>query len=113
MGVARDSGRAVLAACGEPLARDVQEQLDALNERWHSATRALQELRSTTVTQSLTSSHMPDATERARAALHSVRELLDTTSANPSDRTSLSIRLSLVKVRIPSVGKSLNIFSVY
>ncbi|CAH2053925.1 unnamed protein product, partial [Iphiclides podalirius] len=62
-------GRGVLAACGGALAADVAAQLQALQRRAAAA-------------------------ERVRR----VRELLLTTSANPSDHTSLSIRLSLVKV---------------
>jgi hypothetical protein len=34
---ARECGRGVVAACGAPLADHVQEQLDALNARWHHA----------------------------------------------------------------------------
>lgn len=43
---ARTSGRAVVSACGVPLARDVQDQLDALNERWHNAQAKLHQLKS-------------------------------------------------------------------
>lgn len=84
VGGARAAGRGVVAACAAPLAGALHEQLQQLGERWHGAAAALQALRA-----------------RAHgAALRQVAELLDTTCANVSDRTSLAIRLSLVKVRL-------------
>lgn len=79
---ARRCGRSVVGACAAPLALHVQEQLDALEERWQRACAALQRLQ---------------WAEGAALQVRQVAELLATTP-NPSDRTSLSIRLSLVKV---------------
>lgn len=95
----RSAGRAVVGACSAPLSRDVQEQLDSLNERWHGVARALQLLRDRPSNAGPPASPGPPAPpSTASSALRHVRDLLDTTSANPSDATSLSIRLSLVKV---------------
>lgn len=99
----RSAGRAVVGACGAPLSRDVQEQLDSLNERWHGAARALQALRERLAADAEATAPRPASAGgagagSATATLRHVRDLLDTTSANPSDATSLSIRLSLVKV---------------
>ena len=40
----RTAGRGVVAACGAPLACDVQDQLELLNERWHAAAATIQKL---------------------------------------------------------------------
>lgn len=40
MAEARAHTRSVVGACGAALARDVQEQLDALAARWHRAAAA-------------------------------------------------------------------------
>ncbi|CAB3224722.1 unnamed protein product [Arctia plantaginis] len=91
---ARSAGRGVVAACGAPLAADVQGQLELLDERWRRAAEALQALAAR-------------AGGEARAQLRLVAELLDTTSANVSDRTSLAIRLSLVKAREEELANKL------
>lgn len=41
---ARAAGRGVVAACGAPLACDVQDQLELLNERWYAAAANIQKL---------------------------------------------------------------------
>lgn len=105
----RSAGRAVVGACGAPLSRDVQEQLDSLNERWHGAARALQALRERLAAAAVDARPARPSSAggagTAAASLRHVRDLLDTTSANPSDATSLSIRLSLVKVSVCSTPR--------
>ncbi|XP_063832771.1 uncharacterized protein LOC135081918 [Ostrinia nubilalis] len=95
------SRRAQGGACGVPLARDVQDQLDALNERWHAAHAALHHL-NTRISATEATAVMREGGSAwaggARAQLQLVRDLLLHTSPNPSDHTSLAIRLSLVKV---------------
>lgn len=63
--------------------------MDVLNERMHALQLGLKEARA--------GSGAADGS-RASAALQQVRDLLDHTTPNPSDSTSLSIRTSLVKV---------------
>ncbi|KAL0868146.1 hypothetical protein ABMA27_007698, partial [Loxostege sticticalis] len=107
---ARTSGRAVVSACGVPLARDVQDQLDALNERWHNAQAKLHQLKSRISTQEATAVMREGSASwagGARTQLQHVRDLLHHTSPNPSDHTSLSIRLSLVKARDEEVSNRL------
>ncbi|XP_063382009.1 dystrophin-like [Cydia fagiglandana] len=100
---ARAGGRAVLGACGGALARGVQDQLEQLLARWLKAAADLQALQHKV--SSLEASR--DSPRDAETALAGVRALLDTTSANPSDRTSLSVRLSLVKARSEELGARL------
>ncbi|XP_063538770.1 uncharacterized protein LOC134748000 [Cydia strobilella] len=93
----------VLGACGGALARGVQDQLEQLLARWLKAAADLQALQHKV--SSLETSR--DSPRDAEESLAGVRALLDTTSANPSDRTSLSVRLSLVKARSEELGARL------
>ncbi|CAH2227184.1 jg14588 [Pararge aegeria aegeria] len=98
-------GRTVVRSCGGALANAIREQLDAHHLRARHAALALNKLRD-----KRSESEKRVSSEKgmsgAEAALHSVRELLLTTSANPSDHTSLAIRLSLVKAREEELGRA-------
>ncbi|XP_075984488.1 dystrophin isoform X7 [Anticarsia gemmatalis] len=107
---ARAAGRGVVGACAAPLARDVQDQLDLLASRWHHAQLALGELAErlgAAEAQLVVREGGAAWAGAARTQLRLVAELLDTTSANVSDRTSLSIRLSLVKAREEELANKL------
>ncbi|XP_047511118.1 dystrophin-like isoform X6 [Pieris napi] len=86
-----EAGRSVVRACSGALARDVLEQLEALRDRAASA-----------ATRAAAARRLP----AARRALLASRDLLLTTAANPADRTSLAVRLTLVKAREEEVGAS-------
>ncbi|CAG9793163.1 unnamed protein product [Diatraea saccharalis] len=94
---ARACGRVVLGACGAPLSTQIQEQLDALNARWHQAQHY-------TLKAKISQQEDENWVSSATGQLQHVRALL-ATSANPSERTSLAIRLSLVKAREEEVGR--------
>ncbi|XP_052755419.1 dystrophin, isoforms A/C/F/G/H-like isoform X2 [Galleria mellonella] len=118
---ARAAARGVLAACGPPLARLLHDQLRALHHRTLALALALRALQHRLQEEGKDEEdeeedeeeeegEMEDANVEeaeaaaaawaagARAQLAAVRGLLHTTCANPADRTSLAIRLSLVKV---------------
>ncbi|XP_045487028.1 dystrophin, isoforms A/C/F/G/H isoform X5 [Pieris rapae] len=86
-----EAGRSVVRACSGALARDVLEQLETLRDRAASA-----------ATRAAAARRLP----AARRALLASRDLLLTTAANPADRTSLAVRLTLVKAREEEVGAS-------
>ncbi|CAH0731277.1 unnamed protein product, partial [Brenthis ino] len=98
------AGRGVLRACGGALARAVRAQLDAHALRLRRL--QLRQRRLLSLPESEKPSPMPPGAAPAEAALRGVRELLLTTSANPSDHTSLAIRLSLVKAREEELGRA-------
>ncbi|XP_045779365.1 dystrophin, isoforms A/C/F/G/H-like isoform X4 [Maniola jurtina] len=98
-------GRAVVRLCGGTLANAIREQLDAHHLRARHAAFALNKLRDK-CSESEKKASSEKSMSGAEAALHSVRELLLTTSANPSDHTSLAIRLSLVKAREEELGRA-------
>ncbi|XP_052744311.1 dystrophin isoform X5 [Bicyclus anynana] len=98
-------GRAVVRSCGGALANAIREQLDAHHLRARHAALALNKLRDK-ASESEKRSSSEKGVSAAETALHSVRELLLTTSANPSDHTSLAIRLSLVKAREEELGRA-------
>ncbi|XP_050354937.1 dystrophin, isoforms A/C/F/G/H isoform X1 [Nymphalis io] len=97
-------GRVVLRACGGALAAAVRDQLDAHTLRArHAARHRFSEATKNNNSVGAISAGNGGAAE---SALRSVRELLLTTSANPSDHTSLAIRLSLVKAREEELGRA-------
>nr|XP_049693576.1 dystrophin, isoforms A/C/F/G/H isoform X3 [Helicoverpa armigera] len=112
---ARAAGRAVVAACGAPLSRHVQEQLQQLAERWHAVAARLHtdtsEPEEPPTAEATTDTEQSETetqwAETAQAQLRSVAELLDTTCANVSDRTCLAIRHSLVKARSEELAGTL------
>ncbi|GBP04627.1 hypothetical protein EVAR_3963_1 [Eumeta japonica] len=94
--------RDVVSQCSMPLSRDVSEQLDILRERWLHTTARVVQTKDRIIGQENLNLMKEGAAawyQNTRACLGQVNELLDTTSPNPSDDTSLSIRLSLVKIR--------------
>ncbi|CAK1546843.1 unnamed protein product [Leptosia nina] len=84
-------GRGVVRACSGALARDILEQLDAVRQRAGAAQQR--------VSRAL-------CVGRASHAVREVKALLLSSSANPSDRTTLAVRLSLVKAREEELAAS-------
>ncbi|CAG4985372.1 unnamed protein product [Colias eurytheme] len=98
-------GRGVVRACGGALARDVLDQLHALSDRAHAL---LLRLRAGDTSHASGSDGSAEQLAQFGAALERAGELLQTTAANPADRTSLAVRLSLVRARQEELSASVS-----